>query len=655
VTFQDSSPGYIGVVRPKGIEAPPPDPWGDFKPIGPPIGAAESQGAASQDDPWADFKPVADNGQAQPPANPPRQVGTGEALAAGAAQGATFGALPAIAGATAAGEAQTPKDLQSVQDQADAMEPSGFLGRALTGAFKAWQGDPVAKDAYDRGREAALADQNLVKEQKPVAFLFGQLAGTLAMPLPGAGAMRAGTIGARALGGAKAGAAGGALYGGGEALGEGKSATDIAKGAGIGAAIGAPLGAGIGAVAGPRARAAMTPGEQAARTAEIIGAPIPKGLASDSRAVQGATSSAASVPLLGPRITGALDRNAEAAGNVVGGSGAQDAITANRARIDALYNGVRSRINPDATMPMPRTDAAVQRVIANRRAARNPHPAQGLEQFEAVGRQGASFNGAHRARVDAREAGNALVPHPGYNAADYNGITRAMTADIRAGVNAQGGRRALNAFDEAERNFGPISQANAFLNKLTRHDPAATLEALGYNPATDHFSLDKFVTAMNKIKPESRPFVPSPGHRAAIEAVFQMGTHLKGAMRGRNTSHTSNAMILFDIAKTAGEVGIGVATGVLSGAGVVGGAAGAAPALIFMHWLSSPSIASSMGAWSRAYRVATLGVPTPARIAAFNVATRNLSANLGVPAEDIMRAAQRRLAAPANDENQNQQ
>lgn len=660
-----AGPLNIGTIYPNNVTVPPPtdDPYADF--LTAPKGAPASKGAAQAatataptDDPYADFPTEAPKSK-----TPARQVGTGEAIGRGATEGVTFGFAPAIEGlAAAAGPDYQPK-LDAQGNPTEMPNPTApFVGAAklLSEYFTPSKlsdlvtgGHHKVADAYSRGRQAALDDQNLAKEQHPIAFLGGQLAGALAMPLPGAGAMRAGTVGTRALGGLRAGAAGGGLYGAGEATSEGQSAGDIAKSAGTGAVIGAGLGAGIGAVVGPRAVNAASPGQQAARTAEIIRAPIPKGLASDNRAVQGAASSAASVPLLGPRITGALDRNAAAAGDVVSGSGAQAAINANRGRIDALYNGVRGRINPDAVMPMSRTDAAVQQVIARRQAARHPHPAQGLEQFEAVGRRGASFNGAHRARVDAREAGNTLVPHPGYNAADYNGITRAMTADIRANVAAQGGRRAVAAFEEAERSFGPISEANAFLNKLTRHDPAATLEALGYNPATDHFSLDKFVTAMNKIKPESRPFVPTPAHRAAIEAIFQMGTHLKGAMRGRNTSHTSNAMILFDIAKTAAEVGVGVATGVLSGAGVVGGAVGAAPALLFMHWLSQPAVANAMSRWSQLYRVISLGQATPARIAAFNIATRNLAHNLGVPAESIIQAAQRRLAAPAENEDKN--
>ena len=45
-------------------------------------------------------------------------------------------------------------------------------------------------------------------------------------------------------------------------------------------------------------------------------------------------------------------------------------------------------------------------------------PERGLEQFRNVA--GGSFNGVHRARADARNAGSVLNPNPGYNKGDFN-------------------------------------------------------------------------------------------------------------------------------------------------------------------------------------------------------------------------------------------
>jgi hypothetical protein len=240
---------------------------------------------------------------------------------------------------------------------------------------------------------------------------------------------------------------------------------------------------------------------------------------------------------------GATDR---AAADAVVRPGLQTVIDANRAAIDTGYNGVRGAIDQWRRF-IPRTQNALSGIRANRTAAGWPNPSQGLEQFENVA-AGATFNGAHRARVDAREAGNAVVPHPGYNAADYNRLTRAMTADIRdmaaaatigtAGRPVTGAQRAatVRAFDEAEREFGRLADQNGLLRRLidprgegaiatllgsskekggnlrllaqlrNSMQPAdfnaiggVLLHELGHNNSTGEFSLAKFATGWDKV------------------------------------------------------------------------------------------------------------------------------------------------------------
>lgn len=667
------------VVRPKGGAGPDAaggstpgtggDPWGDFKPVP----SSTAAPPAAQGEAWGDFKPVGDDGQST--AEKPRQVGSGEALGKGILEGASFGFAPAVTGLA---EVAGPEWIQreTYGEMGNPVAPIVGAAKLLHNYFSSHP-DPNVTAAYTRGREAALKDQDLAKEQHPQIYLAGQLAGTLAMPLPGAGAMRAGTLGQRAWQGARVGAEGGGLYGAGESTSQGNDvgqiATDTAKGAGFGAMVGA----GVGAAVGPRPRMMPGPGSQAARTAEIIGAPLPKGFASDNAHIQGAASSALSAPIVGPRMGRMLDTTRERAGQVVRGSGVQDAIDANRATIDHLYDRVRGMINPDRMAPMPRLGHTINTIVARRLSAWGMTPTtatpqalsaarQGLEQFDSLAWPGATFNGAHRARVDARNAGDVVNPHPGYNAADFNMIVRAMTGDLRemvARLAASNGtranaipraRRALEAFDRAERSFGPISGANQRLRKLVdKRGADATLEDLGFNPTTGEFSLDKFVSEMGKINPEQAPFIPTPSHRAAIEAIFQLGQHLKTATRGRNTSHTSNAMVLFDIAKTAGEIGVGVAVGAMTAGSVAGAAAGAAPGILFLRWLSQPATAMSMSRWSRAYQ-GLLGSRTPARVAAFNMATRNLANNIGVPVERIIDTIRRKLPVAADPDQDNE-
>jgi hypothetical protein len=92
--------------------------------------------------------------------------------------------------------------------------------------------------------------------------------------------------------------------------------------------------------------------------------------------------------------------------------------------------------------------------------------------------------------------------------------------------------------------------------------------------------------------------------------------------------------VLFDFAKDLVILGGSALAGSLSGATIAGGAL-ALPGIVFTHWLSSPAKVSSMASWSRA-RVGYLNHPTPVRLGLFNVATRNLSHNIGVPVESIM-------------------
>src|SRR6516165_5538462 len=56
----------------------------------------------------------------------------------------------------------------------------------------------------------------------------------------------------------------------------------------------------------------------------------------------------------------------------------------------------------------------------------------------------------------------------------------------------------------------------------------------------------------------------------------------------------------------------------------------------FTRWLASPQTAASMSRWTSAWRGITLKPPTPARIAVFKVATRNLANSIHVPYDRIM-------------------
>jgi hypothetical protein len=648
-----------------------------------------------------------------------REIGAGEAFARSATTSATFGLEPAIEGARAAG--QTPEARgESEEDyiRKVARDPVGALGgeigNVVHGLYKIFT-DSKAKKIYDEEREKAQKDLEAGGEQHPIASTAGTVAGALALPLPG---MAPAAAGARIARGAALGGAGGALYGAGAGVSKGEGAGDIAKDAAVGGGLGVGLGGAIGGVLGSRAKSPVaSPGERAAQTAHDLGAPIPRGLASDNPAVNNATASARSIPIVGSRIGSAVDATQHAAGEHIGDiagrmtGGATDRAAAdatirpglervienNRDHANSLYDTLRSMIDQNARFRMGRTRAALDDIMKRRAAAGWTNPGQGLEQFENVA-NGATFNGAHRARVDAREAGNPLVPHPGYNAADYNRLVRAMTEDLRGMVaqSALGNRTAsgahfwpshaqrsaaVQAFDRAETAFGPIAEQNAALQRLVdaRGEGAIAtllgaakaksgdlstlaqlrqavrdgrmsqadfdqvggtlLAELGHSNATGEFSLGRFVTNWDKVSDRAKSVLFSPQHLRDINDIFNLGTHIKRSLRETNSSHTANVLIWFDLARDAIVLGASGMAGTM-GPGVIGGAAMATPGLALMHWLSRPASASAMAKWARAR--AGMAQPTPARIAVFNLATRNLSNNLGVPVETIMK----RLAAP---------
>lgn len=671
--------------------------WGGLEEFKPSTSASAKEDA---DGIWGALPEHSPDAEKEAKASHFRDVGPAEAFGRSAAAGASFGLAPAIEGAMAAGTAgQTPKGVESEPGAIDAIH--GLIRMGLE-HFLSPEGKRAATEAYGKARGESQAALEAGREQHPVASFAGEMAAALAVPVPG---LAAAAAPARIARGAAFGAAGGAAYGAGSGLSEGKDVAGIAKKAVVGSGLGAVTGGAFAGALGPRAIAPpASRGERAAEFADqTLNAPIPRGLASDNTGLNAATSAARSFPVIGSRIGNAVDRTQEAAGqhveDIIGQMGAvadraaadavvrpglQHVIDANRAAIDAHYNGVRGAIDQGRQFIMPRTQQALAGIRQNRTAAGWPNPGQGLEQFENVA-AGATFNGAHRARVDAREAGNGLVPHPGYNAADYDRLTRAMTADIRnmaaaatrgtAGHPPSAAQRGatVRAFDQAETEFGRLAEQNGLLRRLidSRGEGAIAtllnatkekggnlallaqlhnsmnpadfhtiggllLHELGHNNATGEFSLAQFATKWDKVSPRARGILFSQQHLANIEQIAGLGQHIKRALRASNTSHTSNTLIFFDLARDAIMLGVGVGTGAVTGSSMITGGLSAVPAVLFTHWLASPAPASSMAAWTRA-RIGMINHPTPVRLGVFNLATRNLSNNLGVPVESILK------------------
>jgi hypothetical protein len=376
---------------------------------------------------------------------------------------------------------------------------------------------------------------------------------------------------------------------------------------------------------------------------------------------------------------GATDR---AAADAIVRPGLQHVLDSNKAAIDAAYSGVRNAIDQNKHFTMPRTQQVLSAVMRQRRAAGSDNPGQGLDELINVS-NGATFNGAHERRALARRAGNVLQPHPGYDKAQFNRIIGAMGADLRdmaaaatLGTKGQPATRAQQArtvrdFNQAEAEFQRLAKQDDALHNLIDAKGEASIATLmgnanakGGNVAQlaqlrasmkpedfqqvggvllaelgqrgRDFSLAQFQSNFEKLAPRAKAILFSPAHLKNIEDIAEMGLHIKKALKESSSSHSNGMIVMLDVAKDAALIGADLATGGLAGLGaktLIG--AGTTVALYTLaRWLGNPAKASSMASWNRA-RIGLLASPTPARLGAFNIATRNLSNNLGVPVESL--------------------
>jgi hypothetical protein len=716
--------------KPRRVAANDDGAWGasipDFKPAPAPA-APQADATADVDGAWGATR--ADHSEETEAAAKTlhRDVSGGEAFGRGILSGATFGAEPALEGVAAAGsgarpvggEGQPAPDMSTISGRASggaALRPiagaldllrenvidplRGINPSGLSSLVTGEQGGPATR-AYRKARDEAQDRLEQARAEHPVYTLGGELAGGLAAPIPGGSALTQGASLAGRLGrGAAAGAAGGALYGAGSAISKGEDTGDIAKDALINAGVGAGVGAALHGALGPRAApgAPTTPGQRAAATAAQLGAPLPRGLASDNAAIKATTSKIRSVPVIGSRVSSAVDATQAAAGRrieeiasgtarvppdrALAGSTLRPAITdlidKNNGEIDKAYADLRRVTNTNLYSAVSRTRAALEGILKTRRGARMAKPETGLADVINMVKGGLSFNQLQRAR---NHFGQVIEfaktkPNPGFDLAELRRIYAAMTGDMKEAVRRHAHvhpDRAADALDLAHMTADAFIKQNGTLQRLLnlRSDESVTgalltaaqektgnlrmlsevkaglppddfrmiagslLNELGHNPTTGEFSLNKFVTNWDKISKNAKQILFSPQHLQNIEDIAGLGKHIKGAVRESNSSHTAGVLILFDLAQDAIILGATMTAGTMSGETAVAGAL-ATPAIIFAHWLASPAAASSMTRWLRT-RAAWNATKTAAALGSFNLATRNLANTLGIPQERIAR------------------
>lgn len=439
--------------------------------------------------------------------------------------------------------------------------------------------------------------------------------------------------------------------------------------------------------------AVIPDGVRAATTATELGAPLPIGVASDSKAVQGLTQAARQLPIVGATIDKKVADTVSAAGqqvnqlasNMTGGvtdrasSGAivrpslQGVIEDNNGKIDTMYSTLRNVIDPEAVTEIPRTGKVLDAILKDRMSAGQTNPQAGLEDVANLVNQGASFNGLQRARSDIGNSINFGTANPGFNKGDMKRLYAAMSSDMDGVVRANAARgvtgdqasRVLQAANAAasqliEHNKGIqsllsvktdegmmgslIGKANdktgdvRTLAQLSRtmpkedfqHISGVALSELGHNPTTGEFSLAKFASGWEKMGDRAKAVMfPDQGHRTFLNDIAALGQKLKGGDQYRNSSNTGRANAVADIIK----IGAGGAAA-LATQGEVMPLLGLAMAGVGGHLLAKalarPATAATVARWMRAAHGYDSS-PSIAKKTTVVLATRNMINTLGGP------------------------
>jgi hypothetical protein len=458
-------------------------------------------------------------------------------------------------------------------------------------------------------------------------------------------------------------------------------------------------------------REAIPSGQSAAVTAAELGAPLPMGVASDSRTVQAITQASRQMPFVGQKIeektAATIGQAGEKVGDLATSLGASpdratfgadlrttlgDVVSRNKETINESYKGVRSLIDSKAVAVPENTKKVFEQIIARRAEAGQPNPTAGLEQIENIVTKGVNFDGMIRAKSDLASTVDFLAAHGGFSNADKKQLGAAMSRDLGeiAAKATQPGlkpEQVVAALRGAESEASKIINSNKTVGKvlankrdeglansvlsaagerggnlrllgelktqLSKEDfesvAGTALAELGHNPATGQFSLNKFATSWEKLNPRARELMFPKGHGRFLNDIAELGKHLKGGEQYMNTSGTGRAAMLGGIVATAGTAAVAAVMG--NYAPILGLGASVAGGYALAKGLARPAVAASMARVSRAAlayeKAPSFSTRSTLMLASKDAVTNLASANNVSPAEFL-----RLLKAPATDADQ---
>jgi hypothetical protein len=475
---------------------------------------------------------------------------------------------------------------------------------AVKGLFN---GRGVAEE-YSRGKEAADLAPQIAAARNPTESAIGTgfgIAGNLGHAgAPGAAAIVP-TVGQLAKQGAVMGAIGGVDQG--EGLGD-----RLVKGL-VGAAGGAALGGVLGKgaeIAGKFGASAPAAANEAVQAADRLGVPLPRVLATDSRATQaigeglGSTymgapirkATAATDAALGAKADELAQKAGTAGSSEATGNSLRDALNAyikekSPQKVSAAYDVLdKNRAWNTALNDLPATRQAAAEINATRgRRYQGPSTAAGEVEgaVNSPGLAGADIKGLRTSVNEKTKFG--MMPANG-SGAEYKQIGGALTQDLtKAAENVGLGSefQAANRLAATERNLnekltkivgstGENSGASVYdkmikaagkgairadLGQLARvrstvpqeewnNLGSSIIQSLGRD-ADGNFTAQRFTTAYSKLSDGGKNVLFNPELRRALDDLHTVATKVKDSARYRNYSGTANAVAALGIIPAA--------------------------------------------------------------------------------------------------------
>lgn len=258
-----------------------------------------------------------------------------------------------------------------------------------------------------------------------------------------------------------------------------------------------------------------TPSIRAAQTAVDLGAPLPKGIATENMGVQAVTQAARQMPYVGQRIDQRLANTATAADERLAADAStmragidgranvgeslrapiHSTIAKNKADIDAAYGDLRAVVDTQAPIYPSNLKETLTQIAKERFDAGWEDPRAGMEKLINLVKRGAGFDHLQRARTELAEKIDFANPHGGFTGADQKRIYAAISADMEHAVrNNIAPQLGANATAASEYAVGLLQNANKTAERLIGENRKLS-EVVGSN--RDELLAGRIVAAAN--------------------------------------------------------------------------------------------------------------------------------------------------------------